>query len=289
MSSAVRSALELISPGGGLDLPASVAVGVIASGGAALVLLGGARRLGAVAELLVPAMSLVYTLACLAVIGSNLGRLPRRAGAHIPRGLRAPLRGRGLSLRAAGWGLRRGVFSNEAGLGSAPIAHASTSETEPVRQGFYGIFEVFADTMVVCTLTGVTLLISGVGIDYGSPASTALCAGALGTVLGRGGGALVIAVGMCFFALSTLLSWGLYGARCCEFLLGARSVRPYLALFSAVAFLGAVHGPGPRLGSLRRPQRPDGPAQPLRPAGPLPRGRAGDRVLFPPEGREKNC
>ena len=94
--------------------------------------------------------------------------------------------------------------------------------------------------MVVCTLTGVTLLISGVGIDYGSPAPTALCASALGTVLGRGGGALVIAVGMCFFALSTLLSWGLYGARCCEFLLGARSVRPYLALFSAVAFLGAV-------------------------------------------------
>ena len=241
MSAAVRSALELISPGGGLDLPASVAVGGIASGAAALVLLGGARRLGAVAELLVPAMSLVYALACLAVIGSNLGRLPGVLelifrGAFEPRSVAA-----GLSLRAClGWGLRRGVFSNEAGLGSAPIAHASTSETEPVRQGFYGIFEVFADTMVVCTLTGVTLLISGVGIDYGSPASTALCAGALGTVLGRGGGALVIAVGMCFFALSTLLSWGLYGARCCEFLLGARSVRPYLALFSAVAFLGAV-------------------------------------------------
>lgn len=242
MSAAVRTALELLAPDsrvtGG---QASAAVGLFAAGCAALVLLGGIKRLGSVTELLVPAMSLVYILACLAVIGANIEKLPSvlgliMRGAFEPRSIAS-----GLSLRLCmGWGLRRGVFSNEAGLGSAPIAHASTSETEPVRQGFYGIFEVFADTIVVCTLTGVTLLISGVGIDYGHAASTSLCAEALGTVLGPAGGALVIAVGMCFFALSTLLSWGLYGARCCEFLLGGRSVRPYLVLFSAVAFLGAV-------------------------------------------------
>ena len=193
--------------------------------------------------MLVPAAALAYALACLAVVFTHLDALPGALalilrGAFEPQSVAA-----GLSLRACiDCGLRRGVFSNEAGLGSAPIAHAATSETEPVRQAFYGVFEVFADTMVVCTLTGVTLLVSGVGVGYGSAQSAPLCARALGTALGERGGALVVALGMCLFALSTLFSWGLYGSRCCAFLLGGRAVRPYLAVFCAVAFLGAAAG-----------------------------------------------
>ncbi len=244
LAGAVNSALEVFAPASGLgERQVSAIVGLAAALCSALVLIGGAKRLGAVAGMLVPAAGIAYILACLAVIVARIDALPHALwmiirGAFEPESVAA-----GLSLRlCVDWGVRRGVFSNEAGLGSAPIAHATTSERQPVRQGFYGIFEVFADTMVVCTLTGMTLLVSGVGIDYGEAQSAPLCADALGSVLGERGGELVVAGGMCLFALSTLFSWGLYGSRCCEFLLGARSVRPYLAVFCAAAFFGAVAG-----------------------------------------------
>lgn len=244
LAASVQTALELCAPAAAADgARVSAYVGLFAALCSAAVLLGGAKRLGAVAGMLVPAAALAYVLACLAVVFTHLDALPGALalilrGAFEPQSVAA-----GLSLRACiDCGLRRGVFSNEAGLGSAPIAHAATSETEPVRQAFYGVFEVFADTMVVCTLTGVTLLVSGVGVGYGSAQSAPLCARALGTALGERGGALVVALGMCLFALSTLFSWGLYGSRCCAFLLGGRAVRPYLAVFCAVAFLGAAAG-----------------------------------------------
>ena len=142
------------------------------------------------------------------------------------------------------WGVKRGVFSNEAGLGSAPIAHATTSETEPVRQGLYGIFEVFMDTIVICTLTGLALLCGfyGAGLDlhYGTQGYTDMNATALGTVFTPQGGSLVIAIGIALFAFSTVLSWALYGSRCCEFIFGSKAIKPYQIVFVVVVFIGAV-------------------------------------------------
>ena len=138
------------------------------------------------------------------------------------------------------WGVKRGVFSNEAGLGSAPMAHAATSETNPVKQGLYGIFEVFMDTIVICTLTGLSLLMSGIDLNYGVKGTTALNAQAFGTIFGDKLGALIIAVAITLFALSTILSWGLYGSRCCEYMFGAKSIKIYQILFVVITVVGAT-------------------------------------------------
>ena len=132
------------------------------------------------------------------------------------------------------------MFSNEAGLGSAPMAHAATSETNPVKQGLYGIFEVFMDTIVICTMSGLTLLVSGIDLHYGTKGTTALNAQALGTVFGDEIGALIIAVGISLFALSTVLSWGLYGTRCCEYIFGTKFHKVYQTIFVIVCVIGAT-------------------------------------------------
>ena len=134
------------------------------------------------------------------------------------------------------------MFSNEAGLGSAPIAHAASSESNPVKQGLYGIFEVFMDTIVICTLTGLTLLLTAdkIGITYGKDPGTSLNAQALGTVFGSQIGALIIAIGLSLFALSTVLSWGLYGTRCWEYILGTKAIKPYQIIFTLVVLVGAT-------------------------------------------------
>ena len=137
----------------------------------------------------------------------------------------------------------RGVFSNEAGLGSAPMAHAATSEKDPVRQGLYGIFEVFMDTIVICTLTALTLLCgvhAGVELTWGQSAGTELIIASFSTVFGAKAGSLIVAVGIGLFALSTILSWSLYGTRCCEFLFGHKTVAVYQTLFVAVIIIGAT-------------------------------------------------
>ena len=142
--------------------------------------------------------------------------------------------------RTITWGVKRGVFSNEAGLGSAPIAHASSSETNPVKQGMYGIFEVFMDTIVICTLTGLSLLMSGIELSYGTVGTMALNAKALGTVFGEQIGIWIIAVGGTLFAIATIFGWALYGTRCCEFVFGSKSIDAYHILYMMVVFVGAT-------------------------------------------------
>jgi len=140
-------------------------------------------------------------------------------------------------------GVGRGVFSNEAGLGSAPIAHAATSETDPVKQGMYGIFEVFMDTIVICTLTALTLLCgveAGVGISWGQSAGAELIAASFGTVFGDKIGSLIVAMGIGLFALTTILSWSLYGTRCFEFLFKGKGVGVFQTVFVAVIVVGAT-------------------------------------------------
>ena len=140
-------------------------------------------------------------------------------------------------------GVGRGVFSNEAGLGSAPMAHAASSESNPVKQGLYGIFEVFMDTIVICSLTGLTVLCgveSGVSITWGESAGAELIAAAFGTVFGSQIGSLIIAIGITLFALSTVLSWSLYGTRCFEFIFGSKASRIYQIVFIFVVVIGST-------------------------------------------------
>lgn len=224
----------------------NLAIGIVIAVVVALVLLGGIKRLGSVTETLVPAMSVVYILACLAVIFANIQHIGAVfgmifQGAFQPSAVVGGAAGFSLKM-CIEWGVKRGVFSNEAGLGSAPIAHAATSEVNPVKQGLYGIFEVFMDTIVICTLTGITLLISGIALPYGveDGATIALNAQAFSTVFGDRAGSLIIAVGISLFALSTILSWGLYGTRCVEYLFGSRSIKLYQMIFVLVAVVGAT-------------------------------------------------
>ena len=141
-------------------------------------------------------------------------------------------------------GVARGVFSNEAGLGSAPMAHAASSETDPVKQGLYGIFEVFMDTIVICSLTALALLCgtlgAGLTLDWGGSAGTANVAAAFSSVFGSQIGSLLIAVGITLFALSTVLSWSLYGTRCFEYLFGLQYVKIYQVAFIIIVVIGST-------------------------------------------------
>ena len=225
----------------------SIIIGVVVAVVVTLVLFGGIKRIGAVAERLVPVMAAVYILASLMVVLSNLGSLGK-IFAMIFKGAfsaEAALGGAfGITIMTTiQKGVGRGVFSNEAGLGSAPMAHAATSERNPVMQGMYGIFEVFMDTIVICTLTALTVLCGvekGIAIEWGQSAGTELVSAAFATVFGTELGALLVAVGITLFALSTILSWSLYGTRCFEFLLGGRGVKFYQCLFVMVVVIGAT-------------------------------------------------
>ena len=223
-----------------INLIIGIIVAVIVAG----VLFGGIKRLGSVTEKLVPVMSLIYIVCGLIVIFANINVLGSVfamifKGAFTPSGVVGG--GVAITIKTCiTWGVKRGVFSNEAGLGSAPMAHAASSETDPVKQGLYGIFEVFMDTIVICTLSGLTLLVSGIDLNYGVEGTTALNAQAFATVFGDEFGALLIAVALTLFALSTILSWGLYGSRCIEALIGTKAIKVYQIVFVCIVVVGAT-------------------------------------------------
>ena len=232
----------------GQVIPASsIVVGGIVAFIVALVLFGGVKRIGSVTERMVPAMAAVYIVCALCVVFTNIGSVGK-IFAMIFQGAfnaEAALGGAfGITIMTTiQKGVGRGVFSNEAGLGSAPIAHAATSETNPVKQGLYGIFEVFMDTIVICTLTALTVLCgveAGVGITWGQSAGTEMIAAAFGTVFGAKIGSLIVAVGIGLFALSTILSWSLYGTRCFEFLTKGKGVGVFQTIFVFMVVVGAT-------------------------------------------------
>ncbi len=225
----------------------SVVIGAVVAFIVALTLFGGVKRIGSVTERLVPVMAAIYILCSLAVLVCNFGAIGKVFGMIIKGAFNAEaaLGGAfGITIMTTiQKGVGRGVFSNEAGLGSAPIAHAATSETDPVKQGLYGIFEVFMDTIVICTLTSLTLLCGvegGVAITWGQNAGAELISAAFATVFGNQIGSLIIAVGIGLFALSTILSWSLYGSRCFEFLTGGKLVGVYQTVFVFVVIIGAT-------------------------------------------------
>lgn len=243
----VNTVITEFDPNFGGQQVVNVILGIILMILVGIVLFGGIKRLGAVTEKLVPVMALVYVITSLVVVIYYAKYVPSVfadifEGAFSPRGVTGGAVGS--IVLVITWGVKRGVFSNEAGLGSAPMAHAATSETEPVKQGLYGIFEVFMDTIVICTLTGLTVLLAAKAgtIDFviGVQGTTELNAAAIGTVFTSKGGALIIAVCLALFAFSTVLSWALYGSRCIEFLFGAKAVKPYQIIFIIVVFIGAT-------------------------------------------------
>lgn len=225
----------------------SIVVGLLVAMVVGLVLFGGIKRIGSVTEKLVPFMALAYILCSLTVVLCNVSALGRIFGMIFKGAFsaQAALGGAfGITIMTTiQKGVGRGVFSNEAGLGSAPIAHAASSEVDPVKQGFYGIFEVFMDTIVICTLTALTLLCGverGVPITWGESAGAELIIASFATVFGAKLGSFIIAIGISLFALSTILSWSLYGTRCTEFIVGTKRVLPYQILFVLVVVVGAT-------------------------------------------------
>lgn len=207
-----------------------------------LILLGGVKRIGQVTERLVPFMAVFYIVLALGVVVFHFQNIPAVfasifEGAFHPSAVTGGVIGSFfLSMKK---GVSRGIFSNEAGLGTGSIAHACADTRKPVKQGLFGIFEVFADTIVICTLTALVILCSGVSVPYGKAAGAELTIAGFTATYGNWV-SIFTAVAMCCFAFSTILGWGLYGARCIEFLFNAKVIKPFMVAYSLVAILGAT-------------------------------------------------
>ena len=217
-------------------------IGIIIAILVATVLLGGVKRIGRVTEKLVPFMALIYIVLSLGVILLNLNRVPS-VFASIVEGAFSPASVTGgvvgsffLSMKK---GVSRGIFSNEAGLGTGSIAHSCADTKKPVKQGFFGIFEVFTDTIVICTLTALVILCSGTPVGYGEAAGAELTISGFTSTYGNWV-SIFTAIALCCFAFSTIIGWGLYGARCIEYLLKEKSIKPFMVAYSLVAIIGAT-------------------------------------------------
>lgn len=217
-------------------------IGIVLAVLLSLILLGGIKRIGQVTEKLVPFMAVIYIVFAFGVVALNFQNIPH-VFASILKGAFSPASVTGgavgsffMSMKK---GVSRGIFSNEAGLGTGSIAHACADTRKPVKQGAFGIFEVFVDTIVICTLTALVILCSEIPVNYGSAAGAEL------TILGFTSTygtwiSIFIAVAMCCFAFSTIIGWGLYGSRCIEFLLGPKVNKPFMLVYSLVAIVGAT-------------------------------------------------
>ena len=220
----------------------SLIIGILIAFLVALVLLGGIKRIGKVTEALVPFMALLYIVLGCGVILMNLSHVPTVFasifyGAFNPAAVTGGVVGTMFTCLTKG--VSRGIFSNEAGLGTGSIAHATADTNDAVAQGLYGIFEVFADTIIICTLTATTILVSGTPVTYGQAAGAELTIS--GFVVTYGSWVtLFTAIALVCFAFSTILGWGLYGTRCLEFLFGSKVNKPFMIAYSLVAIVGAT-------------------------------------------------
>jgi len=205
------------------------------------VLIGGIRRIAVVAGKLVPFMAITYVLAGLLVLILNADEIPN-AIVLIVKHAFTPVAATGGFAGAAVWaairfGVARGVFSNEAGLGSAPIAHAAATTTSPVRQGTIAMLGTFIDTIIICSITGLVIIVSGAWTGGENGAS--LTATAFESSL-PGIGGHIVTFGISLFAFTTLLGWSFYGEKCVEYLFGVRSIMPFRALWIIAIPIGAT-------------------------------------------------
>lgn len=241
--SSIHSALHnLHIIDGTVDERANLIFGIFIAAFVAMVLLGGIKRIGQVSEKLVPFMATLYVILAIGVVILHINRIPA-VFAMIFKSAFTPQAATGgiigsmfLSMKK---GVSRGIFSNEAGLGTGSIAHACADTNNAVHQGMFGIFEVFMDTIVICTLTGLVILLGAPNIVYGQAAGAELTISGFTATYG-GWVSIFTAVAMCCFAFSTIIGWGLYGSRCIEFLGGEKLVRPFLVAYSFVSIIGAT-------------------------------------------------
>ena len=228
--------------GGVMPAGSNLVLGIVMAVVIGAMLLGGAKRIGQIAERLVPFAAVVYLLLGLAVLIARWQAIPGAfqaivAGAFSPKAVTGGAVGS--LLATVRIGVSRGVFTNEAGMGTAAIAHAGAEVDHPAQQGLMGIMEVFLDTIVICTMTALVILVSGVPIPYGMDIGAALTTQAFSAVCGEWV-AVVLAVALCCFAFATVLGWGLYGARCAQYLFGADCWRKFVFLQAITVVAGAV-------------------------------------------------
>ena len=242
ITTAIDSAVGNYIPGikeyGTLNLILGVIITILI----AMILLGGIKRIGHVTEKLVPGMALLYIVLALGIVIINFRSLPTVfrsiiEGAFHPSAVTGGVVGTFIiSLQK---GFSRGIFSNEAGLGTGSIAHACADVEHPVHQGYWGIFEVFADTIIICTLTALAILCSGINVEYGVAAGANLTISGFTSTYGSWV-SIFTAIALCCFAFSTILGWGLYGSRCIEYLFGEKAIKPFMVIYAFVAILGAT-------------------------------------------------
>ena len=232
--------------GGTPSAVGNLIMGLLLAALIAFMLLGGLRRIGTIAETLVPLASAVYILLGFGVLIARFEALPNAftaifKGAFSPRAATGGIVGSFLlTLRT---GVSRGVFTNEAGMGTASIAHAAARVKHPTEQGLMGIMEVFLDTLVICTITALVILCSGVPIPYGEDVGAVLTTKSFASVYG-GWVSLFLAAALCCFAIATVLGWGLYGIRCAQYLFGADAWRKFVLLQAGAVVISSVLNTG---------------------------------------------
>ena len=206
---------------------------------AALVILGGIKRIGTVAGKLVPLMAIFYIVGSAIIIFAQIDQVPAALMVIVDSAFNGHAAAGGFAgatvLMAIRFGIARGIFSNEAGLGSAPIAHAAAQTDNPVQQGMIGMLGTFIDTIIICTMTALVIIISGAWTSGETGASLSTLA--YGSSLPYG--EYIITFGLVIFAFTTILGWSYYGERCAEYIFGTKVILPYRILWIAAVFIGA--------------------------------------------------
>lgn len=219
-----------------------LATGIVLAVVSGLVVVGGIKRIGAFTEKLVPFMAAIYIIGGLIILIANAAKIPAAFGLIFGNAFTGHAAVGGFAgatlAQSIRWGVARGVFTNEAGLGSAPIAHAAATTDHPVRQGLWGVFEVFADTLVICTITALCIMVSGLwdsGVSGAALTTNAFNAG-------LPGGGYIVSIGIVLFAFSTILGWEYYGERCMEYLFGPKFNMIYRLIYIPFIVIGAIGG-----------------------------------------------
>lgn len=232
----------IIAYGGNVTLELNAVIGAVLAVLIGLVLIGGAKRIAKIADSLVPLAAITYIVLSVVVLIARADAIPQAInsiilGAFEPKSATGGMLGSAfVALRV---GASRGVFTNEAGMGTAGIAHAAAQVKHPVEQGLMGIVEVFLDTIVICTLTALVILCSGIGIPFGVDTGVALTSQAFSSFYGDWVN-IVIVLALCLFAIATILGWGLYGARCAQYLFGKKAWRTFAWMQMLFVIVGAL-------------------------------------------------
>lgn len=232
----------IIAFGGAPNFAGNLLLGILLAALVGFMLSGGLKRIGNIAQLLVPVASVAYILLSIGILAVRWNAIPAAfnaifQGAFDPKAVTGGALGSAfVAMRV---GISRGVFTNEAGMGTASIAHAAADVEHPSEQGLMGMMEVFLDTIVICTVTALVILCSGIPIGFGEDLGVVLTTQAFSSVYGSWI-SLFLAAALCCFAIATVLGWGLYGIRCAQYLLGSQVGNRFVALQAGIVVLGAV-------------------------------------------------